>query len=52
LVRQNPVVTLIGALAAGLILGAVLGRSSGQRTSSRLPDYDDEDAYRRDYYYD
>jgi ElaB/YqjD/DUF883 family membrane-anchored ribosome-binding protein len=53
-VRENPAATLIGALAAGLILGAVLGRSSGQRTSSRLPDYDydDEDAYRRDYYYD
>lgn len=55
-VRENPAATLIGALAAGLVLGALLGRSSGQRTSSRLPDYDydydDEDAYRRDYYYD
>ena len=54
-VRENPVASLLGALSAGFVIGALLGRSGrGQAVSRRPPDlgYDDEDAYERDYYYD
>ncbi|UEM07726.1 hypothetical protein JL101_034695 (plasmid) [Skermanella rosea] len=54
-VRENPATSLIAALAAGLVLGALLGRGSqgsSQRTRGYDYDYDDEEAYTRDYYYD
>jgi ElaB/YqjD/DUF883 family membrane-anchored ribosome-binding protein len=54
-VRENPTASLLAALATGLVLGALLGRSGrGQEGSRRMPDYDydDESAYQRDYYYD
>jgi ElaB/YqjD/DUF883 family membrane-anchored ribosome-binding protein len=54
-VRENPTASLLAALATGLVLGALFGRSGrGQEASRRMPDYDydDEDAYQRDYYYD
>jgi len=54
-VRENPTASFLAALATGLVLGALLGRS-GQRqgSSRRMPDYDydEESAYQRDYYYD
>ena len=54
-VREHPVASLLGALSAGFVIGALLSRSGrGQAVSRRPPDlgYDDEDAYQRDYYYD
>lgn len=54
-VRENPAASLLAALAAGLVLGALLGRGtqgSSSRTRGYDYDYDDEDAYTRDYYYD
>jgi ElaB/YqjD/DUF883 family membrane-anchored ribosome-binding protein len=54
-VRENPTASLLAALATGLVLGALVGRSArGQGASRRMPDYDydDERAYQRDYYYD
>jgi ElaB/YqjD/DUF883 family membrane-anchored ribosome-binding protein len=54
-VRENPTASLLAALATGLVLGALLGRSGqGQGSSRRMPDddYDDEGAYQRNYYYD
>ncbi|UEM25151.1 hypothetical protein JL100_035815 (plasmid) [Skermanella mucosa] len=55
-VRENPTASLLGALAAGLVLGALLARGtqgSSYRTRDQdFDDYDDEEAYTRDYYYD
>jgi hypothetical protein len=52
-VRENPTASLLAALATGLVLGALLGRSGrGHEGPRRMPDYDDEGAYQRDYYYD
>jgi ElaB/YqjD/DUF883 family membrane-anchored ribosome-binding protein len=54
-VRENPTTSLIAALATGLVLGALLGRSGREHEGPRrMPDYDydDERAYQRDYYYD
>ena len=54
-VRENPTASLLAALATGLVLSALLGRSGqGQGSSRRMPDYDydDEGAYQRDYYYE
>jgi len=54
-VRENPTASLLAALATGLVLGALLGRSGqGQGSSRRMPDYDydDESSYQRDYYYE
>jgi ElaB/YqjD/DUF883 family membrane-anchored ribosome-binding protein len=52
--RENPTASLLAALATGLVLGALLGRSGRGRHEGprRMPDYDDEGAYQRDYYYD
>jgi len=54
-VRENPTASLLAALATGLVLGALLGRSGrGHEGSRRMPDYDydDESSYQRDYYYE
>lgn len=52
-VRENPAASLLAALAAGLVLGALLGRGTqGSSQRTRGHDYDDEEAYTRDYYYD
>jgi len=50
-VRGNPLATLLGTLAAGFVLGALLSRTSGP-ARLRDYDYDDQDAYERDHYYD